>query len=181
MNEEDLASGCQRGDNVCRRYLYENYARQMMGICYRYTGDVRTSEDLLHDGFIKIFESIHTFRYRGTGSLKAWMSKVFTNISLEYLRKNSGKETVSTDECPEDMSVDPECDLEPVPSDVLMRFVAELPAGYRTVFNLNTFEELSHKEIAKQLHISESSSRSQLTRAKAILSGKVKNYIRQHE
>ncbi|MDR0834510.1 MAG: RNA polymerase sigma factor [Candidatus Symbiothrix sp.] len=181
MNEKDLVSGCQQGDNSSRRHLYDSYAQHMMGICYRYTGDVRTSEDLLHDGFIKIFEAIHSFQYRSEGSLKAWMSKIFTNLSLEYLRKNSLRDTFPLDEYPEEALVDTEYDFDRVPPAVLMQFVAELPAGYRTVFNLNTFEEMSHKEIANRLHINESSSRSQLARAKATLSEKVKNYTRQHE
>ena len=176
MNEKELVSGCQKGDNVCRHHLYSNYARQMMGICYRYTGDMQTSEDILHDGFIKIFESIRFFQYRGEGSLKAWMSKIFANLSLEYLRNSNLKEPLPLEEWEETPSVS-EKDFEIVPPEILMRFVAELPEGYRTVFNLNTFEDMSHKEIAGVLHINESSSRSQLARAKAILANKVKVYI----
>ena len=179
MNEKELVSGCQKGDNVCRHHLYNNYARQMMAICYRYTGDMQTSEDILHDGFIKIFDSIRFFQYRGEGSLKAWMSKIFTNMSLEYLRKNILNDPLPLYECEELPSVS-EKDFEIVPSEILMRFVAELPDGYRTVFNLNTFEDMSHKDIAEVLHINESSSRSQLARAKAILANKVKVYISQN-
>jgi RNA polymerase sigma-70 factor (ECF subfamily) len=148
----------------------------MMGICYRYTGDRQVSEDLLHDGFIKIFESIHTFQYRGNGSLKAWMCRVFANTALEYLRKNSLREPVPLDEIEEPATFS-EKDFEIIPVEILMRFVTELPEGYRTVFNLHILEELSHKEIAAMLHINESSSRSQLARAKAILSRKVKTFI----
>ena len=179
MNEEELVSGCKKGNNECRHHLYKNYAQQMMGICYRYTGDMQVSEDLLHDGFIKIFESIPFFQYRGCGSLKAWMSKIFTNLSLEYLRKNSSKEPISLEEWDEVVSTTEE-DFEAVPEGLLMHFIAELPDGYRTVFNLNTFEDMSHKEIATVLHINESSSRSQLARAKAILADKVKAYISQN-
>ena len=88
MNERDLVSGCQKNDNASRRYLYEYYAQKMRGVCFRYTGDISTAEDLLHDGFIRIFESIHSFQYRGEGSLRAWMSRIFTNLALEFLRKN---------------------------------------------------------------------------------------------
>ena len=179
MNEKELVSGCQKGDNVCRHHLYNNYARQMMGICYRYTGDIQTSEDILHDGFIKIFESIQFFQYRGEGSLKAWISKIFANLSLEYLRKSNLQEPLPLEEWEETLPVS-EKDFETIPSEILMRFVAELPEGYRTVFNLNTFEDMSHKEIAEMLHINESSSRSQLARAKAILANKVKVYISQN-
>jgi RNA polymerase sigma-70 factor (ECF subfamily) len=176
MDEKLLVSECQQGNNVHRKHLYDLYARQMMGICYRYTADIQTSEDLLHDGFIKIFEAISTFQYRGEGSLRAWMSRIFTNLSLEYLRKNAWKETISLDEYAEEPPVGTGYDVDLIPSDVLMRFIAELPAGYRAVFNLNTFEDMSHKEIANELHINESSSRSQLARAKAILTDKIKNY-----
>jgi RNA polymerase sigma factor, sigma-70 family len=179
MNEKELVSGCQKGDNACRHHLYNNYAQQMMGVCYRYTGDMQTSEDLLHDGFIKIFESIQSFQYRGEGSLKAWISKIFTNLSLEHIRKSYLKEPLPLEEWEETPSVS-EKDFEIIPTEILMHFVAELPEGYRTVFNLNTFEEMSHKEIAKVLHINESSSRSQLARARAILADKVKIYIRQN-
>jgi RNA polymerase sigma-70 factor (ECF subfamily) len=177
MTERELVSGCQRSDNRCRRKLYDLYSQPMMGICYRYTGDVQTSEDLLHDGFIKIFEAIHTFAYRGEGSLKAWISKLFTNLALEYLRRTSTA-SVTLEEFTEEIADDFEYDFERIPLSVLMQFIAELPVGYRTVFNLNTFEDLSHKEIAQQLGINESSSRSQLARAKAILHEKVSQYIR---
>jgi RNA polymerase sigma-70 factor (ECF subfamily) len=180
ISEEDLVTGCKRRDNVSRRYLYNAYAKTMMGICYRYTGDVPVAEDLLHDGFIRIFESIHTFQYRGTGSLRAWMSRIFANLALEYLRKNSWKESISLEDWQETDDLIDETDLEIIPTDVLMGFVAELPVGYRTIFNLNTFEELSHKEIAQLMHINESSSRSQLSRARTILTTKVKAYICQY-
>lgn len=176
MSEQDLVSGCQKADNACRRDLYEKYAKKMMGICYRYTGSMHISEDLLHDGFIRIFESIQSFQYKGNGSLNAWMSKIFTNLALDYLRKNESKYPVPIEEWNEPADVKEE-DFELIPQNVLMRFIAELPVGYRMVFNLNTFDDLSHKEIAEHLGINESSSRSQLTRAKAILSKKVKEYI----
>ena len=149
----------------------------MLGICYRYTGDKQVSEDLLHDGFIRVFESIRVFQYRGAGSLKAWMRKIFVNVSLEYLRTKAQNSTVSLEEWQEQASIQNE-ELESVPADVLMRFITELPAGYRTVFNFYVFEEMSHKEIAEILHINEASSRSQFARAKNLLAHKVKAYMK---
>lgn len=175
IDERELISGCIRGDNAVRRYLYELYARQMLGVCYRYTGNRQVSEDLLHDGFIRVFESIRAFQYRGDGSLKAWISKIFVNVSLEYLRENARKATVPLEEWKEPESVRDE-ELESVPADVLMGFIAELPAGYRTVFNLYVFEEMPHREIARLLHINEASSRSQLARARGLLMQKVGKY-----
>lgn len=180
MDEKDLVSGCQRADNRYRHYLYDKYANQMMSICYRYAGDREVAEDLMHDGFIRIFEAIHLFEYRGAGSLRAWMTRIFTNTALDYLRKNDLFSSVSLEGRPEPEAVEEE-DFELIPADVLMRFIAELSPGYRAVFNLNTFDRMSHKEIAGILKINESSSRSQLTRAKAILAQKVKDYIREHE
>jgi RNA polymerase sigma-70 factor (ECF subfamily) len=148
----------------------------MLGVCYRYTGNRQVSEDLLHDGFIRVFESIRAFQYRGEGSLKAWISKIFVNVSLEYLRANAQKTTVPLEEWKESESF-PDEELESIPADVLMRFITELPAGYRTVFNLYVFEEMPHKEIAGILHINEASSRSQLARAKSFLAKKIKKYI----
>jgi RNA polymerase sigma-70 factor (ECF subfamily) len=175
-DEQELVSGCVREDNAARRYLYEFYARQMLGICYRYTGNRQVAEDLLHDGFIRVFEAIRVFRYRGEGSLKAWISKIFVNVSLEYLRANARNTTVSLEEWKEPVSFRDE-EFESVPADVLMRFITELPPGYRTVFNLYVFEEMPHREIAGILHINEASSRSQLARAKSLLAKKVKKYI----
>ncbi|GHU63979.1 DNA-directed RNA polymerase sigma-70 factor [Bacteroidia bacterium] len=176
FSETDVISGCNREDNVYRRYLYDYYAPLMKSICYRYTGDKQVAEDLLHDGFIRVFDSIHIFEYRGNGSLKAWMSRIFMNVSLEYLRKIRLQPTVSIDEYQEQANV-PEEDLRTIPTEVLMHFVAELPDGYRTVFNLYIFEEMPHKEIAEILHIHEGSSRSQLLRAKALLTKKVNEYL----
>ena len=178
MDESVLASGCAQGDNTFRKQLYDAYAQQMMGICYRYTGNRSVSEDLLHDGFLRIFESIRTFEYRGEGSLKAWMSRVFVNIALAYLKKESLSNPVSLDDYAEDAIA--EDAIAVVPNDILIQFISELPVGYRTVFNQYVFEDLSHKEIANTLGINESSSRSQLTRAKAILANKINVYRKQH-
>jgi len=147
----------------------------MLGICYRYTGNKQVSEDLLHDGFIRVFESIRLFQYRGAGSLQAWIRKIFVNVSLEYVRTQ--KSTVPMEEWKEPESI-PDEEFESVPADVLMRFITELPTGYRTVFNFYVFEEMSHKEIAEILHIHEASSRSQFARAKALLAQKVKAYLK---
>lgn len=179
MNEAALVAGCVRGDNTYRRQLYEHYVQQMMGICFRYTGDKQVSEDLLHDGFLKVFESVHTFQYRGEGSLKAWISRIFANISISYLRQHALREPVSLDEIPEAGIA--EEDASSLSDDILMYFISELPEGYRTVLNLYVFEELSHKEIAEMMGINEASSRSQLSRAKGMLANKITAYKQRNE
>ncbi|MDR1680120.1 MAG: sigma-70 family RNA polymerase sigma factor [Prevotellaceae bacterium] len=182
MTELELIEGCKRENKHSRHLLYTLYARQMMAICYRYTGSKTVAEDILHDGFLKVFETISRFNYRGEGSLKAWISKIFSNLSLDYLRKNDLINTSIPLEnwVEHEISVE-DNDVNHVPDNVLMQFIAELPSGYRAVFNLFTFEEKSHREIGEILQINESSSRSQLTRAKAILSKRIQLYITDNE
>lgn len=88
MEELELSEQCRLGNNQARKELYEQYAGRMLGICLRYTGDRDTAQDLLHDGFIKIFDSFDKFTWRGEGSLRAWMERVIVNTALQYLRKN---------------------------------------------------------------------------------------------
>lgn len=179
MSEEELIEHCRQKDRFAQKQLYELYAGSLYALCIRYSGDRETAKDILHDGFLRIFTSFDKFDYRGEGSLKAWLSRVMVNTALEYLRKNGKINQVLTlDEIPD--IVDPESesdDLERIPQDVLMNFISELPSGYRTVFNLYTFEEKSHKEIADLLKISEKTSSSQLYRARIILAKKIKKYL----
>ena len=179
MEELELSEQCRLGNNQARKELYEQYAGRMLGICLRYTGDRDTAQDLLHDGFIKIFSSFDKFTWRGEGSLRAWMERVMVNTALQYLRKSDViSQSTPLEEVPEDYEEPDASAVEMIPQAVLMRFIEELPAGYRTVFNLYTFEEKSHKEIAQLLGINEKSSASQLTRAKATLATKVREWMK---
>lgn len=178
MSEAELSERCRQKDNSARKELYELYAGQMMAICCRYVGDREVARDLLHDGFLKIFGSFDKFSYRGEGSLKAWISRIMVNTSLEYLRKNDVlHQTLLLEEVPELADDAHAGNLDIIPRKVLMDFIGSLPAGYRTVFNLYTFEEKSHKEIAGILGINEKSSASQLFRAKSVLARKINEYI----
>ena len=159
----------------------KNCMSTMEGVCLAsvcYTGDRDTAQDLLHDGFIKIFSSFDKFTWRGEGSLRAWMERVMVNTALQYLRKSDViSQSTPLEEVPEDYEEPDASAVEMIPQAVLMRFIEELPAGYRTVFNLYTFEEKSHKEIAQLLGINEKSSASQLFRAKSVLAKRVKEWI----
>lgn len=181
MTEKELIESCKKGDNKARKRLYEMYSQQMMGICFRYTGDRDVSQDLLHDGFIKVFMSIGSFHYRGEGSLTAWMSIVFRNIALEFLRKDSRfNKDIRIEDCTELYELAEDEHIQSIPEEILMKFISELPEGYRTVFNMYIFDEMSHKEIGECLGINESSSRSQLSRAKEILVKKIREYLKNH-
>lgn len=179
MEELELSEQCRQGNNRARRELYERYAGRLLAICLRYVSDRDTAQDLLHDGFLKIFGSFDKFTWRGEGSLRAWMERVMVNTALQYLRKNDVINQASPlEEVPEVYDEPDDDDIGMIPQSVLMQFVRELPPGYRTVFNLYTFENKSHKEIALLLGINEKSSASQLFRAKSTLIRKVKDWLK---
>ena len=178
MEEQELTELCRQGNNRARKELYEQYSGRMLGICLRYAGDRDTAQDLVHDGFLKIFASFDKFTWRGEGSLRAWMERVMVNVALQYLRKNDViNQAMALDEAPETYEEPDIAAVEAIPQKVLMQFIEELPAGYRTVFNLYTFEDKSHKEIAQLLGINEKSSASQLFRAKSVLARRVKEWL----
>ena len=148
----------------------------MLAVCYRYTGDMDEAHDVLHDAFVKIFSR---FTYRGECSLATWMTRVMMTQAIDYLRRKRRitQLTVDGEQLPDvvdEASVAGEGSH--LSEEVLMRFVVELPDGCRTVFNLYVFEEKSHKEIARLLHIKEHSSTSQLHRAKCLLAKRIKEY-----
>lgn len=149
----------------------------MLAVCYRYTGDVDAAHDVLHDGFIKIFTH---FTFRGECALGTWVTRVMVTQAIDYLRRRQrfSQLIVNEGQLPD---VADEADIADAGSrlseEQLMAFVAELPDGCRTVFNLYVFEEKSHKEIAGLLHIKEHTSTSQLHRAKSLLAKRIKEYI----
>lgn len=179
-NEIELVKGCRAGEDSARKRLYTLYSKQMLAVCYRYTGDLEAAHDVLHDGFIKIFTH---FSFRGEAALATWITRVMVTQALDYLRrqKRFNQLLVHEDQLPDvpDIS-EGGGSSSGISEEQLMAFVAELPDGCRTVFNLYVFEEKSHKEIAEMLHIKEHSSTSQLHRAKCLLAKRIKEY-RNHE
>ncbi|MCI1785327.1 MAG: sigma-70 family RNA polymerase sigma factor [Bacteroidales bacterium] len=182
-NDNVLVERVRNGDRMAMKRLYDRYSGFLASTCYRYISDNDEAKDVIQISFIKIFRAIGKFRPRGKGSLKAWMNKVAANESLKYLRnKRRLKIAGEVSEFPdvEDIPDVPD-DLSTVPQAVIMGFIRDLPDGYRTVFNLYVFEEKSHREISHLLGISESTSASQLHRAKAMLAKRISDYIRNHE
>lgn len=181
MEEQELASRCGQGDNLARKELYERYAGRLLAVCLRYIPNRMEAEDLLHDGFLKIFSSFDKFTWRGEGSLRAWMERLMVNEALQHLRKTDVLTgAVEIDSTPQVYDEPDETEVDLIPQKVLRQFIAELPAGYRTVFNLYVFEGKSHREIARLLGINEKSSSSQLARAKSALATQVKEWVRTH-
>jgi RNA polymerase sigma-70 factor (ECF subfamily) len=159
--------------------LYDRYAPSLLSLCYRYAGNMQDAEDILHDGFIKVIKSLADFKPRPDGSLEAWMKRIMINAALNFLRDHAReKKEVDLDAIQERLQVQEEntdFDLAhlPVTQDQILRLIGELPDGYRTVFNLYVFEDYSHKEICRQLNCSESTSKSQLSKARAVLRLKI--------
>ena len=182
MEEHELVELCRQGNNRARKELYEQYASRLQSICLRYSSDRDTAQDLLHDGFIRIFNSFDKFTWRGDGSLRAWMERVMINEALQFLRKNDILSQASTIEDSQELYDEPDAaEVELIPHSILMNFIDELPTGYRMVFNLYTFEDKSHKEIADLLGINEKSSASQLSRSKGTLAKKIKDWLKTND
>ena len=178
-NEIELIMGCRAGKDSARKELYTLYSRQMLAVCFRYTGDMEAAHDVLHDGFIKIFTN---FSFRGEASLGTWVTRVMVTQALDYLRrqKRVSQLEVHEEQLPDIPDLPEGGEAGRISEEQLMKFVADLPDGCRTVFNLYVFEEKSHKEIADMLGIKEHSSTSQLHRAKFLLAKRIKEY-RNHE
>ena len=169
-----MIAGCKAGKPQAQKALFELYASAMMSVCIRYVSDRETAQDLLQDGFIKLYTKIDT--YLGSGSFAGWVRRIFVTTSLEYLRQNDAlKQSANIEEYSDSIVTNDETILDKLSADDLMDCIANLPDGYRTVFNLYAIEGYSHTEIAEMLEINESTSRSQLMRARKMLQKNVQS------
>ena len=162
-------------DTTAMKILYGRYAGYLTAVCARYIPDDNEVKDILQEAFIKIFQSMEKFSWRGEGSLKAWMTRIVVNDSLKALRR---KKPLPLSEALVDRADEEDPPFEDVPLKVIHEMIRKLPDGYRTVFNLYVFENKSHREIASVLGIKENSSASQLHHAKALLARWIKDYIK---
>ena len=162
------------GDTSAPKALYCAYAGYLTGVCARYLSVPDDVKDVLHDSFLHILESMGSFEYRGAGSLKAWLTRIVINQSLQFIRHAYRIEILSQTLESEEPVDDEPPQLEGLSMETLHQLIRELPSGYRTVFNLYVFEQKSHKEIASLLNIKEASSASQFHRAKSLLAARIK-------
>ena len=175
--ETDLVRLVKEGNRTAMRELYDRHIRYLTGVAARYVDDDEL-RDVLQESFVKIYTSIGRFEHRGAGSLRALLTRIVVNVALDHLRQGAKTSPFTQYE---DLAEDTEPEVEDVAIEVIHRFIRELPPGYRTIFNLYVFEEQSHREIAQRLGISESTSASQLHRAKALLAQKIKEYKKQNQ
>jgi len=167
MTEESIVQGCIKNDAVAQRELYNRYSPKMLAVCYRFAHNREDAEDMLQEGFIKVFSQIHTFRNQG--AFEGWIRRIIVHTCINNLKKNK-KFNESVDIIHANAVQVRE---DSVPSIVQAKQIVEcirlLPIGYRTVLNLYAIEGYSHRQTGSMLEIEESTSRSQYTRAKQML------------
>ncbi|TAM95978.1 MAG: sigma-70 family RNA polymerase sigma factor [Chitinophagaceae bacterium] len=167
MELSEAIYGCKKNNPTAQQYLFDQYSEQMYALCYRYVKNAEDAEELMLDGFFNFFRKIDHFLYSGESSVLPWLKKIMINECLMFLRKNKSFINIALEDY-EDVSLSNQI-IERISAKDIYRMILELPVGYRTVFNLFVIEGLSHKEIAKTLHITEGTSKSQLSKARNIL------------
>ncbi len=171
MTEAELIKGCRRGDRLAQKMLYERFAPKMFGVCKRYVRSREDAEDVLIEGFFKVYDNIDKFR--GQGSFEGWVRRIVVNQSLMFLRKRHNFQLtveVSNIEVQTGISIEDELAAEDI-----LNLLNKLPVGYRTVFNLYVIEGYKHREIADIMGISINTSKSQLILAKKRLRTLIEN------
>ena len=167
-----LIDSCIKGDRTSQKVLYDRLAPRMFPLCMRYIGDRIMAEDILQDGFITLFTRLES--YKGEGSFEGWARKIFVTTALMSLRKKDALKMSEELDVVRGMKADIPSQGQNIGYKELMKLVMELPAGFRTVFNMYAIEGYSHKEIGEMLGISETTSRTQLSRARIWLQNKIK-------
>ena len=174
--ERKIVERARNGDRSAMKQIYDCYANYLTATCSRYLPDKGELRDVLQDSFVNIFSSLDKFTYRGEGSLKAWMRQISVNEALKKIRKRKSRNTLEYKWDLPDLENEEEPDVGDIPAKVIQEMIRELPEGYRTVLNLYAFEEKSHKEISELLGITESTSASQLHRARNLLAKRINDY-----
>ncbi|MCW3074866.1 MAG: polymerase sigma-70 factor [Flaviaesturariibacter sp.] len=176
VNDSDLIEGCIRGERKMQQELYQRFAPKMFGVCLRYAGNTEEAEDILQEGFIKIFKKVGSFR--SEGSFEGWVRRIFVNTAIEHFRRKTYLQPVTERE-EETIEGSYLSVLDSLAEKDIIALVQQLSPGYRTVFNMYVVEGYTHKQIADILGISEGTSKSQLSRAKIILQEMVRKNIDQ--
>ena len=167
-----LLDSCIAGDREAQKALYDQLAPRMFSVCIRYIGDKMLAEDVLQEGFITLFTKLKT--YKGDGSFEGWARNIFVTTALMYLRKKDVLKISDELDQAKGMKAETVTQTQNLGYKELMELIMTLPPGFRTVFNLYALEGYSHKEIGEMLGISETTSRTQLSRARTWLQNKIK-------
>lgn len=185
MEITELIDGCKKWHKKAQNELYDKYAGRLFAVCMRYMSNRNDAEDVLQESLVKIYKNIDSFSYTEEKAFYYWMNRIAVNTALNHIRKNlknkfdtdiNQVENEFADHNNADFSQYDEI-IEYIGSQKLFNIVQELPDGYRTVFNLYVVENYSHKEISEQLDISVNTSKTQLLRARKMLSSKINKII----
>jgi RNA polymerase sigma-70 factor (ECF subfamily) len=176
ISESDLINGCIEGNRRMQEELYRRFSPRMYAVCLRYAGSSEEAEDILQEGFIKVFKKLNTFR--SEGSFEGWVRRIFVNTAIEHFRRKRYLQPVTEKE-ENTMEGNYLSVLDNLAERDIMELIQQLSPGYRTVFNMYVVEGYSHKEIGDMLGISEGTSKSQLSRAKVILQDMVRKFLEQ--
>jgi RNA polymerase sigma factor (sigma-70 family) len=169
--ESDIIEGCVLGNPRMQRILYETFSAKMYALCIRYADNTDDAQDILQDGFVKVFGNIGKFK--GTGSFEGWIRRIMVNTAIEHFRKKNTLQAI--DEKTENQLADEHSNIfNLLETKELLEIIKSMPAGYRTVFNLYAVEGYTHKEIAAMMNLNEGTSKSQYARAKLWLQEKIK-------
>lgn len=174
--DKKIIEGCIKGKRHAQNELYKKYASLMLGICLRYAKNKEEAEDIVQEGFIKVFINIKGFR--SEGSFEGWMKRIMINTAITHIKQNLKHQYHTDIEEIEEIHVISEekqddDSVVKIPQAKLMSIIQSLPEGYKMVFNLYVFEQLTHKEIAEMLGVSINTSKSQLSKARKLLSTKI--------
>ena len=173
MDYNQLVKECIRQKPAAQRQLYDHFAEPMLGLCYRYTKSIADAEDVLQDGFVKVFKNLHQYKFQG--ELGGWIRRIMVTTSLNFLKKNARYRHEFSFE---NENLHPVTDDNPelkITGKELADLIRQLPVGYQTIFNLHAVEGYSHVEIGVMLGINEGTSRSQYSRARNLLISWIEN------
>jgi RNA polymerase sigma factor (sigma-70 family) len=167
MDDSTLVKECVKGNILAQKMLFDKFSRKMLGVCIRYTKQTDQAEDVLQDGFLKVYKNLVNFK--NEGSLEGWIRKIMVNTALDHIRKNAKLVLESESDYHLSLNHQSSFIIEKLMADDLLKLIQTMPEGYRMVFNLFAIEGYSHKEIASTLGISENTSKSQYLRAREYL------------
>lgn len=174
--DPDIIHGCRSGKRWAQNRLYKAYSGSMLGLCLRYSADLSEAEDMLQEGFIKVFSNIT--KLKNDESIGPWIRKIMVNTAITHVTRKRVRFEAIGDDLADETAEEPEQDyLSPVKPDVVLQIIQELPEGYRMVLNLYVFEGFSHREISEALQISENTSKTQLFKARKAIKKKLEGLI----
>lgn len=167
MTDDELIDKCLQGDQRAQKALFEKYSRKMMSVCMRYAPDREQAEDVLQDAFVKVFTHLGSFKREG--SFEGWIRRTMVNTSLDNLRKKRADLIDADISEAEYLAGSDQKVVGKMRVEELMKLIHDMPTGYRTVFNMYAIEGYSHKEIADELGVTESTSKTQFRKARTYL------------